>query len=124
MLSAHAAQREWIAGIRKMLDESKEIVREMIGRMSDEEVVELAELCLDEMELREYSVLRLCVNKEKVDSPYVLGIAGSMGNIASSLVYLGVKSEQFVKCLKVVVEWLETKKEEFAELIGNDEEAE
>lgn len=52
MLSEHAAQNEWFAGIRKQLAESREVMREMIGRMRDEEVMDLADMCLDELENR------------------------------------------------------------------------
>lgn len=124
MQSEHAAQNEWFAGIRKQLAESKDIMREMIGRMTDEEVLELAELCLDEMELREYSVLRLCVNTEKVDSPYMLDVVGSVGHIASSLMYLSVKKELFAKCVLAVAKGLQDRKEELAAMIEEDEEAE
>lgn len=124
MLSEHAAQSERFAKIRKMLAESKEIMREMIGRMNDEDVLELVELCLDEMELRDYSVLRLCVNTEKVDSPYMLDVVGNVGHIASSLMYLSVKNELFAKCVLAVARDYEARREEFEALIEEDEEAE
>lgn len=120
MLSEHASQNEWFAGIRKQLAESKDIMREMIGRMTDEEVLGLAELCLDEMEHRDYCVLRLCVDAEKEDSPYMCNVAGYVATIVTSLVYLGVKSEQFAMCLKVAVEGLEAKRAELEEIVNKD----
>ena len=104
------SRNEWLAELRKQLAESKEIMREMIGRMNDEEVMELADMCLDELEIREYSVLRLCVNQERVGSAYMLDVVGNVAHIASSLIYLGVKKELFAKCLKAVVAALEQKK--------------
>lgn len=124
MLSEHAAQNEWLAGIRKQLAESKEIMREMIGRMTDEEVMDLAGMCLDELENREYSVLRLCVNTEKEGSPFMLDVVGNVVHFATSLIYLGVKKEVFAKCLKAAVEGLEVKGGELAELVGDDAEEE
>lgn len=124
MLSEHAAQNEWFAGIRKQLVESKEIMREMIGRMNDEEVLELAELCLDEMELRGYSMLIACVNMEKVGSPCINEVVGSVLQIASSLMLLCIKREAFAKGLLAVAKEYEARREEFAELVGDDEEEE
>lgn len=120
MLSEHAAQNEWFAGIRKQLAESREVMREMIGRMRDEEVMDLADMCHDELENREYSVLRLCVNAEKVDSPYILDVVGNVEHIASSLIYLGVKKELFAKCLKAVVAAIEQKKDELEAIINKE----
>ena len=117
------SHNEWLAGIRKQLAESRDIMREMIGRMTDEEVVGLAELCMDELENREYSVLRLCVNAERVGSDYMLDVVGNVAHIASALTYLGVKKELFAKCLKAVVEGLEQKKDEFEEIINKCMEA-
>lgn len=124
MLSEHTAQNEWLAKLRKQLAKSVETAREMIGKMADEEVIKLADMCLDEMEKREYSVLRLCVkNAEKVDWPYMLGVVGKVGRIASSLMYLSVKNELFAKCVLDVAKGLQDRKEEFAALIEEDEEA-
>lgn len=113
-------RNEWLAGIRKQLAESKDIIREVMGWMRDEEVVELADMCLDELENRGYSVLRLCVNTEKVDSPYMLDVVGDVAIIASSLTYLGVKKELFAKCLESVVAGLEQKKDEFEAIINKN----
>ena len=114
------SRNEWLAGIRKQLAESKEVMREMIGRMTDKEVMELADVCLDELENREYSVLRLCVNPEKVGSPVMLDVVGNVVHFATSLVYMGVKKEAFAECLKAVVVALEQKKDEFEALINQD----
>lgn len=111
--------REWFAEIRKQLAESNEITREMIGRMLDEEVMELANMCLDELENREYSVLRLCVNLEKVGSPYMLDVVGDAAQIAPSLTFLGVNKELFASILKEVVAGLEQKKKDEFEAIFN-----
>lgn len=124
MLSEQASQNEWLAELRKQLAENKDLAREMIGKMTDEEVVELADMCLDEMENREYSVLRLCVNKEKEDLPYMIGVVGHLETIASSLIYLGVKREQFAKCLKVAVLALEQKKDELEDIVNDMGDAE
>lgn len=123
MLSEHTAQNEWLAGIRKQLAESKEIMREMIGRMTDEEVMDLAGMCLDELESREYSVLRLCVNTKKEGSSFMLDITGYLQEIASMLMYLSVKSEPFEKCVLAVAKGLQDRKEEFVAVIEEDEEA-
>ena len=123
MLSEHAAQNEWLAGIRKQLAESKEIMREMIGRMTDEEVMDLAGMCLDELENREYSVLRLCVNLRKGSSFHMFDVTGHPQEIASMLMYLGAKSEPFEKCVLADAKNLQDRKEEFVAVIEEDEEA-
>lgn len=122
MLSEQAARNEWFAELRKQLAESNEITRKMIGRMLDEEVMELASMCLDELENREYSVLRLCVNLEKAGSPYMLDVVGDVGCIASSLLYLSVKKEPFEKYVLAVAKGLQDRKEEFVAAIEEDEE--
>lgn len=124
MLSEHASQNEWFAEIRKQLAESKEIAREMIGKMTDKEVLELAELCLDEMEHRDYSMLIVCINQDKQGSPFILEVVGSVSHIASSLMMLCIKREAFAKGLLTVAREYEARREEFAELIGDDEEEE
>ena len=122
MLSEHAAQNEWLAGIRKQLAESEETAREMIGKMADEEVIKLADMCLDEMEKREYSVLRICANLRKGSSFYMLDVTGYSREIASALMYLGAKSELFEKCVLAVAKGLQDRKEEFVAVIEEDEE--
>lgn len=117
------SRNEWLAGIRKQLAESKEVMREMIGRMTDEEVMDLAGMCLDEMDKREYSVLRICVNLRKGSSFYMLDVTGYSREIASALMYLGAKSEPFEKCVLVVAKGLQDRKEEFVAVIEEDEEA-
>ena len=112
MLSECTAQNEWFAGIRKQLAESNEITHEVIGRMCDEEVMVLAEICLDELENREYSVLRACVNLSKTDSAYMLDVCGRVGDIASMLTYLCAKREAFEKCVLAVAKALQENKEE------------
>ena len=124
MLSELAEQNERFARIRKMLAESKEIVREMIGRMSDEEVLELAELCLDEMGKRDYSMLIVCLNQDKQGSPYITEVIGSVLQIASSLMLLCIKREAFAKGVLTVAREYEARREEFAAMIEEDEEAE
>lgn len=119
---AQDANKESLAEICKQLAERDKIAREMIGRMNDEEVVKLSEMCLDELENREYSVLRVCVNTEKEDSPYVLDVAGNVGQIASSLTYLCAKSEGFAKCVLAVAKALQEQKEEIVAAIEEDEE--
>ena len=123
MLSEHTAQNEWLAGIHKQLAESKEIMREMIGRMTDEEVMDLSGMCFDEMEKREYSVLRICVNLRKGSSFYMLDVTGYSREIASALMSLSAKSEPFEKCVLAVAKGLQNRKEEFVAVIEEDEEA-
>lgn len=124
MLSEHAAQNEWFAEIRKQLAESKEIAREMISRMRDEEVMELAELCLDEMEHRDYNMLIVCVNQDKQGSPFINEVVGNVLQIASSLMILCIKREVFDKSILIVAREYVARREEFAELVGDDEEEE
>lgn len=124
MLSEQASQNEWFAEIRKQLAESKDIMREMIGRMTDKEVLELAELCLDEMEHRDYGLLCVCVNVDKQGSPYLLEVAGRVSLIISSLMLLCIKRETFAKGILTVAREYEARREDFAELIGDDEEEE
>lgn len=119
---AQDANKESLAEICKQLAERDKIAREMIGRMNDEEVVKLADMCLDELENREYSVLRVCVNVEKEDSPYVLDVAGNVGQIASSLTYLCARREGFAKCVLAVAKALQENKEEILAAIEEDEE--
>ena len=114
--------REWFAEIRKQLAECNEITREMIGRMLDEEVMVLADMCLDELENREYSVLRACVNISKGDSAYTLAVCGRSGDIASMLMYLCVKKEKFAECVLAVAKALQEHKEEIVAAIEEDEE--
>lgn len=122
MLSEQAARNEWLAELRKQLAKSEEAAREMIGKMADEEVIKLADMCLDEMEKREYSVLRMCVNLRKGSSFYMLDITGYSQEIASMLMYLSVKKELFAKCVLAVAEGLQDRKEEFVAAIEEDEE--
>lgn len=123
MLSEHTAQNEWLAKLRKQLAESEETALEMIGKMADEEVIKLADMCLDEMEKREYSVLRMCVNLRKGSSFYMLDVTGYSQEIASMLMYLSAKSEPFEKCVLAVAKGLQDRKEEFVAVIEEDEEA-
>lgn len=116
------ADKEGLAGICKQLAESRDIKREMIGRMTDEEVMELAELCLDELENREYSVLRACVNLSKGGSAYILGVCGRAADIISMLMYLCLKEEIFAKSVQAVAKGLQERKEEFVATIEEDEE--
>lgn len=116
------ANKEWLAVIRKQLAESRDIMREMIGRMTDEEVMELAELCLDEMENREYSVLRVCYNSFKEDSDYLLGVCGRTGDIASMLMYLCLNDEIFAKSVQAIAKELQERKEEFIAALEEAEE--
>ena len=95
MLSEHTAQNKWIAELRKQLAETEETAREMIGKMADEDAIKLADMCLDEMEKREYSVLRICVNLRKGSTFYILDVTGYSQEIASMLMYLGAESEPF-----------------------------
>jgi hypothetical protein len=120
MLSEHASQNEWFAGIRKQLAERKDIMREMIGRMNDEEVMELAELCFDEMEHRDYSMLIVCINQDKQGSPFIIDVAGSVLQIASSLMSMCIKREAFAKGLLTVAREYEARREELAELVGDE----
>ncbi len=122
MLSEQAARNEWLAELCKQLAKSEETAREMIGKMADEEVIKLADMCLDEMEKRDYSVLRMCVNTEKVDSPYMLDVVGNVVCIVSSLMYLSVKKELFAKCVLAVAKGLQDRKEEFVAAIEEEEE--
>lgn len=116
------ANKEWFAGIRKQLAESKDIMREMIGRMTDEEVMELAELCLDEMECRNYSILVVCVNMDKQGAPYFNEVAGNVLHLASSLMMLCIKRAAFAKGVLTVAREYEGRREEFAQFTGDDEE--
>ena len=114
--------KEWFAVIRKQLAESRDIMREMIGRMTDEEVMELAELCLDEMEYREYSVLVVCVNQDKQGSPFINEVAGNVLQLASSLMLLCINRAVFAKGVLTVAREYEARREEFVGLIGDAEE--
>lgn len=116
------ANKESLAGILNLYAESRAVMREKIGRMTDDEVVELADMCLDELENREYSVLRVCMNVEKEDSPYTLDVVGNVGQIASSLTYLCAKSEGFAKCVLAVAKTLQEQKEEIVAAIEEAEE--
>ncbi|MBR5003634.1 MAG: hypothetical protein IKY13_09040 [Bacteroidaceae bacterium] len=122
MLSEQAARNEWLAELRKQLAESEENAREMICKMDDEEVIKLADMCLDEMELRDYSVLRMCVNLRNGSLFYMLDVTGYSREIASMLMYLSVKKELFAKCVLAVAKGLQDRKEEFVAAIEEDEE--
>lgn len=122
MAQEQDANKERLARILNLYAESRAVMREKIGRMTDDEVVELADMCLDELENREYSVLRVCVNVGKEDSPYTLDIVGNVGQIASSLTYLCAKSEGFAKCVLAVAKALQEQKEEIVAAIEEDEE--
>lgn len=122
MLSEHTAQNEWLAGMLKLYAESRAVMREKIGRMNDEEVMELADKCLDELENRGYSVLRACVDTTKEDSSHMLDVCGRAGDIASMLTYLCAKNEGFAKCVLAVAKTLQEHKEEIVAVIEEDEE--
>lgn len=115
MLSEHTAQNKWIAELRKQLAERREVMREMIGRMNDEEVLELADMCLDELEHRDYSMLVVCANVDKEGSPFINKVVGCLLPIVSSLMSLCFKRKEFAKGLLVVAREYEARREEFAE---------
>ena len=115
MLSEHTAQNKWIAELRKQLAERREVMREMIGRMNDEEVLELADMCLDELEHRDYSMLVVCANVDKEGSPFINKVVGRLLTIVSSLMSLCFKRKEFAKGLLVVAREYEARREEFAE---------